>query len=63
LQIINPITAILLTIGTVGVAKELLAGKELTCACLGMIIKMPMTWITLLENALMAIMAYMMIFM
>jgi hypothetical protein len=62
LNLINPITLLIMIISAIGVAKELLAGRIITCACLGVVFKIPMTWVTLIEDLLMATMAlYMLI--
>lgn len=61
LGLINIITLIIMLISSIGVAKELLAGREVTCACLGAVFKIPMTWVTLVEDLLMAVMALFMI--
>lgn len=57
----NIITLILMTISAVGVAATLLKGQHIMCACLGAIFKIPMTYVTLAEDLLMAIMAFIMI--
>ncbi len=53
----NAFTYILMVFSAVGVAIELAAGKEIMCACLGMVFKLPMTYVTLFEDMLMAGMA------
>ncbi len=57
LKITNIITFVVMTISAAGVANELSKGKQITCACLGALFKIPMTYVTLLEDLLMAIMA------
>ena len=52
------LTIIVLGITTVGVTKTLLNKKSISCACLGTTLKLPMTEATLIENALMIIMAF-----
>lgn len=59
----NIITATIMFIGSIGVTQSLLTKKDITCACLGAVIKLPMTWITLLESIIMGLMAVYMIFM
>jgi hypothetical protein len=54
-------TFILMSIGIFGVAKKLMEKEEIPCACLGMVFKIPMTWVTLAEDGLMAIEALLMI--
>ncbi len=55
------ITLILMLIGSVGVAGELKKKNQIPCACLGVVFKIPMTWVTFIEDILMAIMAAVMI--
>ena len=42
--------------GAIGIAKKLLAKEKFTCACLGTVVKVPLTKVTLLENIIMVIM-------
>lgn len=56
------ITLILMLIGSIGVAKELKKKNQIPCACLGVVFKIPMTWVTFIEDILMAIMAAVMIY-
>lgn len=55
------ITIIVLGITTVGVTKTLLDKKSIRCACLGTALKLPMTEATFIENALMIVMALLML--
>lgn len=55
------ITLLILGITTFGVIKTLLSKKEIQCACLGTALKLPMTEATLIENAIMIIMAVVML--
>ena len=55
------ITLIVLGITTIGVTKTLLDKKAIKCACLGTALKLPMTEATFIENAIMIVMAIMMI--
>ncbi len=50
----NLITFIVMLISAIGVAIELSKGKDIMCACLGVVFKLPMTYVTLLEHILMA---------
>jgi len=47
----------ILSITTIGVVKVLLSKKQIQCACLGSVLKLPMTEATLIENAVMIGMA------
>ena len=52
------LTIIVLGITSVGVTQVLLNKKSIKCACLGTTLKLPMTEATIIENALMIIMAF-----
>lgn len=60
-QIQVPITLlvaiIVLGITTIGVSITLLQKKQITCACLGTVLKLPMTQATFIENSVMIFMA------
>ena len=51
------VTVILLSITTIGVCVVLLQKKQITCACLGTVLKLPMTQATFIENSVMIFMA------
>ena len=55
------ITLVVLGITTIGVTKTLLDKKPIQCACLGTALKLPMTKATFIENAIMIIMAVIML--
>ena len=57
------VTLVLMLIGSIGVAKELKKKNQIPCACLGIVFKIPMTWVTFIEDIVMAIMAAIMIYM
>ncbi len=52
------ITIVILGITTVGVVKTLLKKRAIQCACLGSVLKLPMTEATFIENAIMLVMAW-----
>lgn len=54
-------TLIILGITTLGVTKTLLDKKSIQCACLGTALKLPMTKATFIENAIMIVMAVIML--
>ena len=54
-------TLIILGITTFGVTKTLLDKKSIQCACLGTALKLPMTEATIIENAIMLVMAVVML--
>ena len=55
------VTLIVLGITSIGVTKTLLDKKSIKCACLGTALKLPMTEATFIENAIMIIMAILML--
>jgi len=55
------ITLIVLGTTTIGVTKTLLDKKSIRCACLGTALKLPMTEATFIENAIMIMMAILML--
>jgi len=55
-------TFVLMIVGAVGVARQLMKKETVPCACLGVVFKIPMTKVTLAEDVLMAGMALGMIF-
>ena len=56
------ITFIIMGVGSIGVAQNLLSKNPINCACLGTKVKLPLTTFTLFEDILMAIMALMILF-
>lgn len=59
---VNIITLILMLVGALGVYLKLRKKEEIQCACLGTVFKVPMTWVTLVEDLMMAVMAAIMIY-
>ncbi|MEL6975071.1 MAG: MauE/DoxX family redox-associated membrane protein [Bacteroidota bacterium] len=55
-------TILILGITTFGVTKTLLDKKSIRCACLGTALNLPMTEATFIENAIMLVMAFLMLF-
>lgn len=53
----NLITVIVMLISALGVYIQLQKREPIMCACLGTVFKVPMTWVTLSEDLLMAAMA------
>jgi hypothetical protein len=51
------ITLLLMLVGTVGVVRTLMAQRAVRCACLGTVLNVPMSYVTLAEDGLMALMA------
>lgn len=55
------ITLVILGITTFGVTNSLLNKKSIRCACLGTLLKLPMTKATFIENSIMIVMAILML--
>ncbi|MGK0386370.1 MAG: copper chaperone CopZ [Patiriisocius sp.] len=55
------VTVLLLSITTIGVTSVLLQKKQIQCACLGTVLKLPMTQATFIENSIMIFMAIFML--
>ncbi|MGC1473548.1 MAG: MauE/DoxX family redox-associated membrane protein [Psychroserpens sp.] len=55
------VTLVVLGVTTIGVTKTLLDKKAIQCACLGTALKLPMTEATFIENAIMIVMASLML--
>lgn len=58
---VNIVTFAVMGISTIGVVQSLLKKSKFQCACLGTIIKVPLSKVTLFEDALMVIMSGIMI--
>ncbi len=57
----NSITFIVMSISIVGVLQSVLNKKKIQCACLGAVFNLPMSTVTIIEDALMIIMSGIMI--
>jgi len=57
----NIATLIVMSISALGVYLKLRKKEKIMCACLGVVFKVPMTWVTLAEDLLMAGMAFVML--
>lgn len=55
--LVSAVVVPVMLIGALGVYQKLRAGEEVPCACLGTVFTIPMTWVTLGEDVLMAAMA------
>lgn len=58
-EAVSAVVVVVMLIGAYGVYQKLRAGEEIPCACLGTVFTVPMTWVTLGEDVLMAGMALM----
>ncbi|RYD58178.1 MAG: heavy-metal-associated domain-containing protein [Sphingobacteriales bacterium] len=57
----NIITVVVMAVSTIGVTQSLLKKTPFQCACLGTIIKLPLSKVTLFEDVLMVVMGVIMI--
>ena len=57
----NIFTLVLMLVSALGVFNELRQHKMITCACIGVVFKIPMTYVTLAEDLIMAVMALVML--
>ena len=55
--VISFITFIVMTLGSIGILKNLFSKKPVQCACLGTKINLPLTKVTLLEDVIMSLMS------
>jgi hypothetical protein len=53
----NIVTLLLMIVSSIGVGREVMQGNKIPCACLGMVFRIPMTYVTLIEDVTMACMA------
>ena len=58
----NSITFIVMTVSIIGVLQAVLNKKKIQCACLGAVFNLPMSTVTIIEDALMIVMSGVMIF-
>lgn len=56
-EITNWVTLVVMLVSALGVYIKLRKREKIMCACLGTVFKVPMTWVTLFEDLLMAAMA------
>lgn len=57
LFVVNVITLVIMLISGVGVLKSILSGQKIKCACLGTVLNVPLSTVSVLENFGMGIMA------
>lgn len=53
----NIVTICIMLVGIVSVLRALRVHEQIMCACLGVVFKIPMTYVTLLEDVIMFVMA------
>jgi hypothetical protein len=57
----NWVTLIVMSISIIGVLNSVLNKRQIQCACLGAVFKLPMSTVTIIEDALMILMSAMML--
>lgn len=57
----NAVTLVVMLVGTAGVVNTLARRRKIRCACLGAVFNLPMSYVTLAEDGLMALMAAVML--
>lgn len=57
----NVITAVVMSVSLIGVLQSVIRKKKIQCACLGAVFNLPMSTVTIIEDALMIIMSAIMI--
>jgi copper chaperone CopZ len=60
--ITNSVTFIVMSISIIGVLQSVLNKKKIQCACLGAVFNLPMSTVTIIEDALMIVMSGVMLF-
>lgn len=53
----NVATIVVMGVGMLGIAKSLMRGSQIQCACLGTVINLPLSTVAIFENGLMIVMA------
>jgi len=59
--ITNLITVIIMFVGMIGVSRSVIQKTNIQCACLGTVFNLPMSYVTIIENGIMLIMALFML--
>ena len=59
--ITNAVTSVVMTISIVGVLQSVLNKRKIQCACLGAVFNLPMSTVTIIEDALMIVMSMIML--
>ena len=57
----NAVTFIVMTVSIIGVLQSVLNKRKIKCACLGAVFKLPMSTLTIIEDALMIVMSAIML--
>ena len=57
----NIVTAVVMGVSSIGVIKAVFGQRKIQCACLGTVVKLPMTTVTIIEDVGMGLMAVLML--
>lgn len=60
--IINALTLIVMGLSIIGVIRSVITNQRIQCACLGAVFNLPMSTVTIIEDAIMIIMSALMLF-
>jgi hypothetical protein len=61
-ELTHLITAIVMFVSLIGVIKSVVQKSEIQCACLGTVFNLPMSYVTIIEDGIMLVMALFMYF-
>jgi len=61
-ELTHGITAIIMFVSLIGVVKSVVQKSEIQCACLGTVFNLPMSYVTIIEDGIMLVMALFMYF-
>ncbi|MFO0806829.1 MAG: heavy-metal-associated domain-containing protein [Gemmataceae bacterium] len=56
-MLVNAVTLVVMLVSLAGVLRTVLAKRKIRCACLGAVFNLPMTYVTVAEDGVMALMA------
>jgi hypothetical protein len=59
-SITHLITAVVMFVSLVGVIRSVINKSEIQCACLGTVFNLPMSYVTIIEDGIMLVMALLM---
>jgi hypothetical protein len=62
-RVVYAVTIVVMLLGTAGVLRALIKGLDVNCACMGTVLKVPLSTVALVEDAGMAVMAAIMLVM
>lgn len=60
-KFINIITILVMAAAAAGVIKSVMSKQKISCACLGTVLKVPLSTVSIIENVGMAVMAFLML--